>query len=232
MVSVRHVSRRLCTTFLTAAVFAALGIRAVAQPLSAQDVVSNLSVRNAMLLTFQAHVDIRLHTGIPFLNPTFEGMTYFKKPDRHEVVFTKSPSYAKGFEQLYSDVSDPTVWDKKFVCTLDGEQDYNGNKDIVLRLVQRVRGSIDHESVLIDPRHWVVDQIVYDYYSGGRIQVDKGYDYADGLAVLSEEHAQIAMPLFPHARADARYTQYKINVAIDDSVFTEKATKHIGVDAK
>ncbi|MGH7716071.1 MAG: hypothetical protein ACREML_08755 [Vulcanimicrobiaceae bacterium] len=201
-------------------------------PLTAQDVVSNLSARNATLSTFQARVDIRLHTGIPFLNPTFEGMTYFKKPDRHEVVFTKSPSYAKGFEQLYSDVSDPAVWDKKFICTLDGEKEHNGTKDIVLRLVERVRGSIDHESVLVDPRHWVIDRIVYDYYSGGRIQVDKVYNYEDGFAVLSEEHAMIAMPPFPHARADAHYSQYKINVAIDDSVFTEKATKHIGADGK
>jgi outer membrane lipoprotein-sorting protein len=232
MASVRRVRRRLISTLLTAVIFAALGLRAVAQPPTAQDVISNLSMRNAMLSTFQAHVNIRLHTGIPFLNPTFEGMTYFKKPDQHEVVFTKSPSYAKGFDQLYSDVSDPAVWDKKFICTLDGEQDYNGNKDVALRLVQRVRGSLDHESVLVDTRHWVIDQIVYYYYSGGRIQVDKGYNYEDGFAVLSDEHAQIAMPPFPHARADAHYTQYKINVAIDDSVFTEKATKHIGVDAK
>src|SRR5580658_1991595 len=116
MASVRQVTRQLVSTFLTAAIIAALGLQAgarqtlglhatISDPLTAQDVVSNLSARNATLSTFQAHVDIRLHTGIPFLNPTFEGMTYFKQPDRHEVVFTKSPSYAKGFEQLYSDVS-------------------------------------------------------------------------------------------------------------------------------
>ena len=63
---------------------------AVIRP-TAQDVVSNLGTRNAALTTFAAHVDIRLHTGIPFLNPTFEGTTYYKQPDRHEVVFTKSP---------------------------------------------------------------------------------------------------------------------------------------------
>ncbi len=235
MASVRQVRRQLVSTFLTAVIVTMLGLQAGARrtlgPLTAQDVVLNLAARNSTLSTFQAHVDIRLHTGIPFLNPTFEGTTYFKRPDLHEVVFTKSPSYAKGFEQLYSDVSDPAVWDKKFICTIDGEEAHNGTKDIALRLVERVRGSLDHETVLVDPRHWVIDQIVYYYYSGGRITVDKVYDYEDGFAVLSDEHALIAMPPFPHARADAHYTQYKINVAIDDSVFTEKATKQIGVDS-
>ena len=204
---------------------------AVVRP-TAQDVVANLSTRNAALNTFEAHVDIRLHTGIPFLNPTFEGMTYFKQPDRHEVVFTKSPSYAKNFDHLFSDISDPAVWDKRFFYSLDGEQKHNGHDDLVLQLVERVRGSLDHEDVLVDPHRWVIDEIVYYYYSGGKITDDKVYGDEAGFAVLKEEHALIAMPPFPHARVDARYTRYRINVAIDDAVFTEKETKRIGVDPK
>jgi hypothetical protein len=236
MTSVRRPGRWAsfaCAIFLCAL----LGARVSAQPtlsqgLTAEEVVTNLTARTAALLTYEAHVDIRLHTGIPFLNPTFEGFTYFKKPDRHELVFTKAPSYAKSFEQLYGDISDPAVWDKKFFCTLDGEQQYNGATDIALRLVERVRGSLDHEEILIDPRRWVIDEISYEYYSGGKITVDMVYHTESGFAMLAEEHAVIAMPPFPHARADAHYTQYKINVAIDDSVFTEKATKQIGVDPK
>jgi hypothetical protein len=174
--------------------------------LTAQDVVSNLSARNATLSTFQAHVDIRLHTGIPFLNPTFEGMTYFKQPDRHEVIFTKSPSYAKGFEQLYSDVSDPTVWDKKFICTIDGDQEYNGTKDIALRLVERVRGSLDHETVLVDPRHWVIDEIVYSYYSGGHITVDKVYSYEGGFAQCHRSRTRAPMRTTRNTRSTSRST--------------------------
>lgn len=199
---------------------------------TAQDVVANLTSRNAALTTFQARVDIRLHTGIPFLNPTFEGITYYKQPDRHEVIFTKSPSYAKGFQKLYTDISDPAVWDKRFFYSLNGERAHNGHEDLVLRLVERVRGSLDHEDVLVDAQRWVIDEIVYYYYTGGKITVDKVYVDENGFAVLSEEHALIAMPPFPHARVDARYTQYQINVAIDDSVFTEKETKNIGVDPK
>lgn len=236
MASVRLVIFLCLVAVLTSVAVARQPAPGATQPASgrptAQDVVTCLTTRNASMLTFQAHVDIRLHTGIPFLNPTFEGVTYYKQPDRHEVIFTKSPSYAKGFEKLYSDISDPAVWNKRFFYSLDGEQAYNGHDDIVLRLVQRVRGEIDHEAVLVDPRRWVIDEIVYYYYTGGKITVDEIYGDDAGFAVLSEEHALIAMPPFPRARIDARYTRYKINVAIDDSVFTEKETKNIGVGPK
>lgn len=242
MPGVRFVTRRVTTALFSCIMLTVLGVSAVAKQSpnvpspaateTAQDVVAHLVSRNALLTTYQAHVDIRLHTGIPFLNPAFEGVTYFKQPDRHEIVFTKAPGYARGFEKLYSDVSDPSVWDKRFFYSLDGERTINRHSDMVLKLVERVRGSLDHEDVLVDPHRWVIDQIDYYYYSGGHITVDETYRNEGAFAVLDQEHAQIAMPPFPHARVDAHYTQYKVNVAIDDAIFTEDQTKHIGVDPK
>lgn len=197
--------------------------------LTAEQVIANLVSRNSALTTFQAHIAIRLHSGIPFLNPTMEGITYFKRPDRYEVVFTKAPSYAKPFESLYSDIGDPAVWYKKFAYTLLGKRPYDGHEDLVLRLVERVRGSLDHEDVFVDPQRWVIDEMQYAYYSGGHITVQQTYQNQGGFSLLDTQHAVIAMPPFPRARADASYSGYQINVAIDDSVFTEAQTKHIGV---
>jgi hypothetical protein len=242
MAGVRFVTRRLTTVLFSCVMLGVLAVGAVAKQSpgepspgatqTAQDVVAHLVSRNSALTSYQAHVDIRLHTGIPFLNPAFEGTTYFKQPDRHEIVFTKAPGYARGFEKLYSDVSDPSVWDKRFFYSLDGERTIEHHSDLVLKLVERVRGSLDHEDVLVDPHRWVIDEIDYYYYSGGRITVDQTYHNEGAFAVLDWEHAYIAMPPFPHARADAHYTQYKVNVAIDDAIFTEDQTKHIGVDSK
>ena len=201
-------------------------------PLTADRVIGNLIVRNATLTTYEAHIVIHLHTGIPFLNPTLEGMTYFKRPDRYEVVFSKSPSYAKSFGQLYSDIGDPAVWYKKYSYSLDGTRDYQGHEDLVLRLVERVRGALDHEDVLVDPQRWVIDEMDYAYYSGGHISVQQTYRQEGDLALLETQHAVISMPPFPRARADASYSDYQVNVAIDDSVFTKAQTKNIGVDPK
>ena len=242
MASVRPVKRRLISALLLAFILAMSAGATARQSMTeaqtfsaaptAQDVVNNLITRNAALNSYVARIDIRLRTGIPFLNPTFEGLAYFKQPNSHEVVFTKSPSYAKGFEKLYADINEPAVWDQRYFYSLEGERVYNGRNDLVLRLVTRIRGELNHQDVLVDPRRWVIDEIVYYYETGGRITVEHVYGEEAGFAVLTEEHALIAMPPFPHAHADAHFTHYKINVAIDDSIFTEKQTKNIGVDGK
>ena len=201
--------------------------RAAAE-LSPQQVIANVVERNPELGTFQAHVDVRLHTGIPFLNPVLEGTTYYKRPDRYEVVFTKVPAYASGFQKLYSDIGDPAGWDKRFVISVAGERSFAGHNDVVLRLVQRVRGMIEHEEVLVDPQRWAVDQMSYHYYNGGAITLDQTFRSEGGFSVLSDQHADIALPHVPHAVGNAHYSEYRFNVAIDDAVFTEKQTKDIG----
>jgi hypothetical protein len=233
MSSVRSVPARVAALFFACA-FLALGLcasakRVAQQPLTVDDVISNLVARNSALTTFHARITIRLHTGIPFLNPALEGDTYFKRPDRYEVVLTKYPSWAKGFEQLYSDIGDPAVWYKKFSYTLHGTRTYQGHEDLVLRLIERVRGSLDHEDVLVDPQRWVIDEMDYAYYSGGHITVQQTYRENGNYMLLDTQHAVIAMPPFPRARADSKYSDYQLNVAIDDAVFTKEQTQHIGV---
>ena len=203
-----------------------------ATSLAPQQIITNIVDRNPALATFEAHVDVRLHTGIPFLNPALEGTTYFKRPDRYEVIFTKVPAYAKGFEKLYSDIGDPAAWEKRFVLSVDGERTYKGHKDVVLRLVQRVRGMIDHEEVLIDPRSWIVEQMSYHYYSGGTITLQQTFREEGPFSVLSDQFATIALPHIPHSTGNAHYSGYHFNVAIDDAVFTEKQTKELGTTGK
>ena len=116
-----------------------------------------------------------MHTGIPFLNPTLEGTTYFKRPGNYEIVFVEVPSYARGIDKLYSDAGDPAGWDKRFVMSFAPDQTYNGHRTIVIRLVQRVRGMIDHEDVQIDPRTWTIEKMTYFYYNGGTIALEQTY---------------------------------------------------------
>ena len=200
----------------------------VTEQLTPEQVIAKVVERNPELHSFQAHVDVRLHTGIPFLNPTLEGTTYFKRPDNYEVVFTKVPSYAHGIDKLYSDIGDPSSWEKRFIITSDREQVYNGHRDIVLRLVQRVRGMIDHEDVFIDPQAWTVERLTYRYYNGGEISLEQTFRDEGGFNVLSDQRAVIALPNLPRTIGSAHYSNYHINVAIDDAVFTMKQTKDLG----
>ncbi len=125
------------------------------------------------------HVDLRM-TSFPFIRQHLDGTTYYKRPSNYEVVFDKVPPLAKGFDKMFADVGDPSSWEKRFVVTYEGERDYNGRKDIELRLVQRVRGMIDHETVLVDPATWSIDSIRYDYYNGGHITMTQTFREVGG----------------------------------------------------
>jgi len=185
-------------------------------------ILSRVMDRNPKLSSYQSrlHVDIRL-ISFPYIGQHLDGSTYFKRPANYEVVFDRVPSYAKGFEKLYSDVGDPANWEQRFVISYEGQQPFENRSDIVLHMVQRVRGMIDHETVMIDPNAWTIDQIRYDYYNGGVVTMTQHFAVVGGYTMLSAQTAEIKIP---HVRAVANgtYTDYQANVAISDAVFTKK----------
>ena len=189
---------------------------------SASDVVANVVAQNAGMQTFSARVSIgiALRT-FPYLSQHVQGTEYFKRPDNFEVVFDHVPSYAKGFDKVYDDVDNPTAWQQRFSVSLAGSAEVNGHRDLLLRLVQKVRGMIDHEDIAVDPASWHVDSMTWHYYNGGTIEMTQEYEDVDGYSLLSKQHATIRIPLL-HAAAEAVYADYKTNVSIDDSVFVGK----------
>lgn len=182
-------------------------------------ILARVNERNPNLSSYQGrlHVQVRM-VSFPYLRERLEGSTYFKRPANYEVVFDHVPWYAHGFDKLYSDVGDAANWERRFVVSYDGLRAYAGRTDVVLRLVQRVRGMIDHETVLVDPVAWSIDQIRYDYYNGGAITMTQQFRNVAGYELLAGQSADIAIP---HVRAvaTASYDGYRTNVAIDDSVF-------------
>jgi anti-anti-sigma regulatory factor len=184
-------------------------------------ILSRVIDRNAELSTYQSrmHVDLRM-TSFPFFRQHLDGSSYFKRPDNYEVIFDRVPSFAKGFEKLYSDVGDPANWEKKFTIAYLGEHQFENRKDLELRLVQRVRGMIDHEIVLVDPGAWTIDKVEYHYYTGGTIAMTQHFAKIGSNTMIASQDADIDIP---HIKAVAHgtYDEYRTNVAIDDSVFTK-----------
>jgi hypothetical protein len=225
----RSKRRRWMPRMATAAIAAfALGLAAWPGGVSAQErlpvtdpatVLARVIERNPTLNSYQGrlHVDIRL-ISFPYLREHLDATTYYKRPSNYEVVFDKLPSYAKGFEKLYTDIGDPARWDKRFAITSNGEVQFEHRRDLSLRMVQRVRGMIDHETVLVNPATWTIDQIRYDYYNGGSITMSQKFETIAGYSLLVSQKAEISIP---HVRAIAygTYANYQTNVALDDTVF-------------
>jgi anti-anti-sigma regulatory factor len=188
----------------------------------AASIVERLAERNAKLKTYEADVKVAVKmTSFPFLRARLSGKTYYKQPDNYEVVFSRVPWYAKGLEHLYAGIGDPATWAQRFVITADGERAVAGrNNELALRMVQRVRGMIDHEEVYVDPVSWTVDELQYHYYNGGTITVRQGFSMIDGFAVVTSQTATIAIPRV-RAVASSTFSGFRTNVAIDDAIFVK-----------
>jgi len=182
-------------------------------------VLERVIERNPELTSFQGrmHVDITLRS-FPFIREHLDGTTFYKRPSNYEVVFDHLPGYARGFQKLYTDVGDPSNWAKHFVITYEGETPYQDRLDLKLRMVQRVRGMIDHETVLIDPNQFTIDQIRYDYYNGGHITMSQSFRPVGDYVLLASQTAEIQIP-HVSAVASGTYDTYQTNVAVDDAVF-------------
>jgi anti-anti-sigma regulatory factor len=196
---------------------AALGPEAV--PTDPAAIIGHVIERNPNLSSYQGrlHVDIRL-SSFPFIRTHLDATTYYKRPSNYEVVFDKLPPYARGFDKLYTDVGDPANWERRFVITTAGDVTFENHQDVALTLVQRVRGMIDHETVLVDPLTWSIDQIRYDYYNGGSITMSQAFRDIGGYRLLISQRADIKIP-HVHAVAYGTYSDYQTNVAVDSSVF-------------
>ena len=218
---------RAVATVLTAMMLAfALGARADAQTdgvaNDAKLILERVIARNPELTTYQGrmHVDVKL-LSFPYFRQHLDATTYYKRPSNYEVIFDRLPSYARGFEKLYTDIGDPSDWARHFTITFEGETPFGGRSDLTLRMVQRVRGMIDHETVLIDPEQFTIDQIRYDYYNGGHIMMSQEFRPVGSYLLLAAQSADIMIP-HVHAVAKGRYDGYQTNVALDDTVFSRK----------
>jgi hypothetical protein len=189
------------------------------EPTAPAAILARVMERNPNLSSYQGrlHVEIRL-ISFPFIRQHLDATTYYKRPSNYEVVFDKLPSYARGFEKLYTDIGDPSNWEKRFVITTMGDTTFNNHRDVALYMVQRVRGMIDHETVFIDPSTWAIEQIRYDYYNGGSITMSQSFERVGSYMLLVSQRADIRVP---HVRAVANgtYSDYQTNVAVDDAVF-------------
>lgn len=213
-------------------VFAILGLAcsvvvlpamAQAPAVEAHSIIQKMTDRNPELVSYQApvHVDLRM-LNFPFLAPTLDGTTYYKKPGKYEVVFTRVPSYAKGFEKLFNDIGDPGAWEKDQNVSYLGTQQIDGRALIVLSMAKKVHSTIlDHTLAFVDPQTYQLWKMVWHYTSGGTIAMRQWYRSEGGFDLLSQQYADINIPHI-HAVADSKYGTYQTNVPIDDAVFTKK----------
>ncbi|MDQ2663119.1 MAG: hypothetical protein M3Y18_03690 [Candidatus Eremiobacteraeota bacterium] len=206
------------------------GLAGSSVPVSAQNpaldghtIVVRMIERNPSLRSFRARVHVNVHMkSFPFLSPTLDGTSYFRRPDNYEVVFDRVPGYAKGFSKLFNDIGDPASWERDQSVQFEGMRSLNGRSVLVLRLAKKIHSDQLADTVAyVDPTEYTVAQMEWHYRNGGAIVMTQSFRSEGPYSVISSQHAIISIP---HVRAvaDSAYAAYQTNVAVDTSVFTQK----------
>lgn len=215
--------RRILAFVAALAAFGGVAARAQNPSPEAHSIIAKMADRNASLNSYKSrvHVDVRM-LNFPFLSPKLDGTTYYKRPDNFEVVFDRVPSYAKGFERLFTDIGDPLGWEKDQNVTFEGTQTLNGRPMLVLRLTKKIHSTIlDHSIAYVDPQSFELWQMEWHYTSGGAVTMRQWYRSEGSYSVLSQQHADIDIP-HVHAVADSTYGPYAVNAPVESSVFTKQ----------
>lgn len=186
----------------------------LAVPLDPQVVIKRMAAGNQSLQSYQSRVHVRIRLlSFPFLTPTLDGTSYYRRPDTYVVVFDRMPSYAKGFSRIFDDVGNPEAWEKEQNVTFEGTTVLHARQTVVLRLTKKIHSDIlDHTLAYVDAQTYQLEQMEWYYTNGGFIVMSQQYRLEGGYAVLASQHASIRIP-FVHAVADAQYGTYQINGA-------------------
>jgi hypothetical protein len=215
--------RRLVVAFFALAVASFCG----AAPLHAQDetaaLLAKLNGADPDLQTYRADVafDVGLKS-FPYLRKSLHGSAYFKRPSRLEIVLSDLPAFARSFSNLYVGLGTPGDWEKKFTIACAVEQADGRAVSYLVLTPRKADRRLREVDVYVDNDAGLPARIVWRYRDG-RIEMRQRFGLVDGHALVVAQDADIRLPPF-HAYVNARISNYALNVDVDDSVFTQKAT--------
>ena len=202
---------------LAAAAFAALAVPSL--PAVAQDdLFARMQHVNNGLNTYQADVTVAIKMNtFPYLSPTLEGKAYYKRPDKNAVQFQSVPALAGQLKKVVGQMEPPSDWPKLYEWTKTSDD----GSVAMFKLVRKKNGRIDHVDVKVDDKTATVTEMTYVYKEdGGTIKFTNQYDQIAGNFVVKSQTGKVDIPHY-NADISSTFANYKINVPVDDKVFTE-----------
>jgi hypothetical protein len=194
--------------------FAAPSLPAWAQ----DDLYARMQRVNMGLNSYQSDVSVHveMHT-IPFINQTFEGTAYYKKPDKAAVQFNTVPVLAGLLKKVVGQMETPSDWPKLYEVTKTADDGSVAD----FKLVRKKNGRIDHVDVKVDDKTATVSEMTYFYKdSGGSVRFVNQYDQISGNYVLKTQTGKVDIPHY-NADLNTTFANYKLNVPVSDKVFQD-----------
>jgi outer membrane lipoprotein-sorting protein len=179
---------------------------------SGTDLYHRMIALNAKLKTYTAnvHLDVALKT-FPFISPSLTGNVYYRQPNKEAVVFDTVPALASQFKKVYPRVDAPVDWPKI----------YDDSGTTTFRLIPKKNGRVEHLDVKVDDANATIKAYAWTYKDGGSVAFEQTFKTVDGNFLVDKQTGKVDLPSYK-ADVTSAFSNYKLNVAVADSVFDEK----------
>ena len=168
---------------------------------------------NVTSYTATTHVDVTMRS-FPFLKAPLDGTVYFKRPNKEAIVFDTLPALASAFKKVYPNLPAPARWTDEFNVALDSDD----GTTALFRLTKKKQGRIDHLDVKVDDKTATPVSFTYTYVDGGYVTFDLQYMAVGNNYMIKSQTGHVELPSYK-ADVTSAFSDYKLNVAIADSVF-------------
>ncbi len=202
---------------VAAAAFLLTAIPAGQASTNSDQVLARLISANAGLRSFTATVnaDVVMHS-FPYLSANLNGIYYHKEPSKDKVVFTSGlPLIAKQFSNVYPHVESPARWHDIYDISVERDD----GTFTTFKLVPRARVRIDHIDAKVGDRSGELAQLRWNYVDGSYATLNQTYSKVGTYRLVTRESGHFENPNY-NADLTSTFSNFKVNVAIPDSVFS------------
>jgi hypothetical protein len=225
ILKITRAARRVSPTLAVVAVALLAGLPAHAESspsppaLSAVALVTQMSQRMNGLNSYTArvHFDTDVHAFVD-LHPALDASYYFKRPDKVELVFDSLPALGRQFQHLYASQGTPETWPQSYDISYATPAE--NDTSFFLTLVPKKQGNVDRIIVTVDRQTLSAVATQWRYRNGGLIMMSQQSRRVGGFVLPQTQTADFSLPSYK-AHVVSTYSDYRINAAVPDSVFTD-----------
>ncbi|HEX5275418.1 MAG TPA: hypothetical protein VFW34_09080 [Candidatus Rubrimentiphilum sp.] len=180
-------------------------------------VLARLVSANSGLRSFTANVnaDVVMRS-FPYLSADLGGTYYHKEPSKDRVVFTSGlPLIAKQFSNVYPHVESPARWHDVYDISVERDD----GTYTTFKLAPRSPGRIDHIDAKVGDKSGELAQLRWNYTDGSYATLNQTYGKVGAYRLVTRETGHFENPNY-NADLSSTFTNFKVNVAIPDSTFS------------
>jgi len=171
---------------------------------------------NASLKSYTANFtfDVAMKS-FPFLSPSLSGTLYYKKP-KQAVIFDAVPALASQFKKIYPNLDPPATWPTLYDVAVMSDD----GTTTLFRLQPKKNGRIEHLDVKVADDIATIGEMTWTYKDGGFVTFDQIFEKIGASELPQKLTGHVELPAYK-ADVVSAVTGYKLNAAVDDSVFSK-----------